>query len=285
VVAAVRDPNPRHHGKGLAALCKRGIRADVGACRDEASRLIEPFGKRIVTGYPFVTLKLACSLDGRIADRRGKSRWISGPAARRWVRGLRRRVDAVLVGAGTARADDPGLLAFDRGVPRNYRVLVSSDGNLPRSLRAISDRNAGHTIVAVSRDCQPHAARKLAAGGASVWSLPSTRSGRVSLRALMRRLAESGFMHVLCEGGGELAAALVKAGLVDSYRFVLAGRLLGGRGTAAVGGEGWPLAAAPRLRVVSVERLGQDVLLTAVPARTGARRGKGKEPSRTCSPG
>jgi diaminohydroxyphosphoribosylaminopyrimidine deaminase/5-amino-6-(5-phosphoribosylamino)uracil reductase len=105
--------------------------------------------------------------------------------------------------------------------------------------------------------------------------LPSTRDGRVSVRALLRRLGKAGFLHVLCEGGGELAEALVDAGMVDRYRFVFAGRLIGGRGRAAVGGAGWRLAAAPNLRIVSVERLGSDVLLTAEPAGVRQRRGKG----------
>lgn len=265
VVAAVSDPNPRHRGRGLNFLRRAGVATEVGVCRDEASELLSPFSKAVTTGFPFVSLKLACSLDGRIADALGNSRWISGCAARRWVHGLRRRVDAVMVGAGTARNDDPGLLAMDGAKPRGYRVIVSSDGRLPEGLRVLTDRFADRTIVAVTGACSNARERRLSGGGAEVWRIPATRSGRVSLRALVRRLGRAGFLHVLCEGGGELAESLARQKLVDRYHFVLAGRLLGGCGMPSVAGAGWPLRRAPSLRIVGVQRLGRDVLLTAGP--------------------
>lgn len=270
VVAAVTDPNPRHRGRGIRLLRGAGVSVDVGTCGESATELLEPFRKWMLLRRPYVTLKLACSLDGRIADMDGRSRWISGPEARRWVKGLRRRADAVLVGAGTARSDDPCLLAFDGEQPRGYRVVVSSDGRLDPSLRLLSDRNAHRTIVAVSKKCPERQRRVLAKGGAAVWVLPSTAAGQVSTRALMLRLGRAGLLHVICEGGGELASALTQQRLVDSFRFVFAGRLLGGGGVSAIGGEGWTLSSAPFLRMVSVERLGQDVLVTA--KREGSRR-------------
>lgn len=266
VVVAVADPNPRHRGRGIRILRRRGLLVDVGTCGEDAQALIAPFQKWILSRRPYVTLKLACSLDGRIADPSGKSKWITGTRARQWVRRFRRRVDAVLVGARTAREDDPGLLAFDKDKPRGYRVVVCADGRLPPSLRLISDRNAHRTIVAVTDRCPTRRRMALSSGGASVWVLPECSGGVVSLRALMSKLGEAGFLHILCEGGGELAASLVDARLVDCYKFIFAGRLLGGGAVSAIGGSGWPLSLAPSVQMVSSERLGQDVLMTAVPA-------------------
>jgi diaminohydroxyphosphoribosylaminopyrimidine deaminase/5-amino-6-(5-phosphoribosylamino)uracil reductase len=270
VVAAVTDPNPRHRGRGIRLLRKAGVHVDTGTCMVSANELLAPFRKWVRSRRPFLTLKLACSLDGRIADAGGRSRWISGARARHWVRRLRRRVDAVIVGAGTARADDPSLLAFDGNEPRGHRVVVSANGRLAPSLRLLSGGNADRTIVAVSKLCPPRRRRALATGGASVWVLPSSSAGLVSMPALLRRLGRAGFLHVLCEGGGELASSLIGARLVDRYRFILTGRLLGGGAVCAVGGKGWPLDRAPSLRMVALERLGPDALVTAEP--TGKNR-------------
>lgn len=267
VAVAVADPNPRHGGRGIGILRRTGMKVDVGVCRAEANALIEPFRMSMVEGRPFVTLKLAVSLDGRIADPVGRSRWISGPAARRWVRDLRRRCDAVMVGAGTARQDDPGLLVFDRDTPRGYRVVVSSSGRLPRSLRILSDKYANRTFVAVPRTCPAIRQRALSTAGATVLCVRTLRSGALSLRALMHRLRQEGFMHILCEGGGTLAHALVEAGCVDQYHFIVAGRLLGAGSAESVGGPGWSLGKAPALVIKSVQRLGRDILITARPLR------------------
>jgi len=272
VVAAVTDPNPKHSGRGLRRLRAAGVRVSVGAGAGEARNLLRPFANWIRMARPFVTLKLGMSLDGRIADARGHSKWITSAPARNWVRRLRRRVDAVMVGAATARLDDPTLLSVGRGAGRNLRVVVSADGSLPAGLRLFTDGSADRTVVATTRRCPAAAIRRMQASGAQVWVLPADRSGCVRLTGLLDRLGEAGCLHVLVEGGGRLAATLIRNGLVDEYRLIYAGRFLGGDACPGVAGRGWALPAAPRLRMVSVDRLGPDVMITAAPKRKGGGR-------------
>jgi diaminohydroxyphosphoribosylaminopyrimidine deaminase/5-amino-6-(5-phosphoribosylamino)uracil reductase len=269
VVAAVRDPNPKHRGRGIRLLRAAGIEVQVGTMAVEAGYLLRPFAKWIRTGRPFVTLKLGLTLDGRIADSLGRSKWITSVAARRWVRRFRRRVDAVVVGAGTARTDDPALLSAKRGGLGNARVVVTADGALPRRLRLFRDGAADRTVVATTPRCPASRLRRMRKTGAQVWVLPAGVAGAVGLRALLNRLGEAGFLHVLVEGGGRLAADLIREGLVDECRLIYAGVILGSDAVPGVGGKGWRLQEAPRLRIASVERLGTDVMVTAVPSQEG----------------
>lgn len=255
VVVATADPNPKHAGRGLRLLTRRGVAVTSGICAAEARALIEPFALRMLKSRPFVTLKLGVTLDGRIADRRGKSKWITGPAARRHVQALRRRVDAILVGAGTVRADDPQLTPRPAASRRPLRVVVSHTGRLPARARLFTDERSADTLVYV-----PAAAAAVHAGRATV---VASRGARVSLSAVLKDLARRDVMHVLCEGGGELASALLRAGLVDELQWIVAPRLLGATGRPAVGGPGWPLAGAPPWKITNVQRVGDDVLLVA----------------------
>ena len=255
VVVATADPNPRHAGRGLRLLARLGLEVSSGICSAEAQALIEPFALRMLKRRPFVTLKLGVTLDGRIADRRGKSKWITGPAARRHVQALRRRVDAILVGAGTVRADDPQLTPRPAAGRRPLRVVVSQSGRLPARAQLFTDDRATDTLVYV-----PAAAVASTAGRATVVTV---RRSRVSLSAVLKDLARRDVMHVLCEGGGELAAVLLRAGLVDELQWIVAPRLLGATGRPAVGGPGWPLAGAPPWKITTVQRVGDDVLLVA----------------------
>ena len=264
LVVAVRDPNPSHHGRGLRLLRRHGLGVREGICAAEAAELIRPFRTWVLKGRPQVTLKLALTVDGRIADARGRARWITGAKARQVVHALRRQADAILIGRGTAAADNPGLLPVPAGGRRPFRVLVDSRGELPAGLRVLTDAAAPRTIVAVTARCPPARRRALAAGGAQVWVMPA-RQGGVSLKALLARLGRMGLLHVVCEGGGELAAGLIEAGLVDDFRLFLAPRVLGGPAKPAVGGRGWPLASCPELDFLSVERLGPDILICARP--------------------
>jgi len=268
VVAAIRDPNPRHRGRGLRLLARAGLAVESGVCRAEAEDLLAPFTAWATRGRPWLTLKLGVSLDGRIADAAGESKWITGPAARRRVRALRQRCDALLVGGGTARADDPGLKTGTRARLQPLRVIVSARGRLPRGAQVLTDAQRGMTVIATSGRCPARRREEWSAAGAQVWTLPATAGG-VDLGALLARLHGAGCLHAVCEGGGELAAALVRAGLVDEYWFFVAPRLLGGGGVPAIGGRGWPLRAAPALRIVACERVGADVLIRARPAGKG----------------
>lgn len=256
VVVASLDPNPKHAGRGLTLLRKAGIAVTTGVAEAEACALIEPFSKWILTKRPWVTLKLGMTLDGRIADAAGRSRWITSPASRREVQNLRRRADAILIGRETARADDPSLLPVPPRGRKPWRVVVDTNGSLPATLRVFTDEANERTLLATTRG-EPSATRLV---------LPASK-GHVSLRALLRELGRRGLLHVVCEGGGELASALWRDGLVDEAWLFLAPKLLGGSARPAFGGTGWPLARAPELEVREVRRVGPDTLIVARPKK------------------
>ena len=262
VVIGCVDPNPRHAGRGLDILRAAGIQVDCGVCEAEARALIEPFAKAITTGLPFVTLKLAMTLDGRIADRAGSSQWITGEPARAAVQAMRRAADVVMVGAGTVLADDPSLLF--RGADPNplMRVVVDGAGRTPGSRRVYVDEAAARTIIATTPAGAARRGKVWARHGARVWAFAPDASGRVPLRRLLRRLAAEGYQAVLCEGGGELAGALDTAGLVDEYDLFYAPAILGDvRARPGFAGGARLMPALERLRLISVRRVGEDVLL------------------------
>lgn len=261
VVVGVGDPNPRVRGRGLRALAAAGVRVTAGVLAEEAGAVSLWFRHYIVRDRPFVMLKLAASLDGRIATARGESRWISGPVARRWVHELRNRVDAVMVGSGTVLADDPALTCRVRGGRDPIRIVI--DGQLRTSPRAriVRQRSAAPTLIATTSSAAPARVRALERAGAEVLVFPGT--GRwVPLGSLMRRLAARGVVSVMIEGGGALAAAALRARIVDRLLLVSAPVLLGGDGRAMLGALGvGRLAHAPRLTNATVTRRGPDLVL------------------------
>ena len=266
VFVANRDPNPRHAGKGLALLRKAGVKVTENLCAAEGALLIRPFEKWVRTGKPFVTLKLAVSLDGKIADRNRTSKWITGPVSRRKVHELRRKADAILVGANTLNEDDPGLLPVpDRG-RRPWRVIVSGDGKVPMNSRVLNDEFRGQTLIATTERCTKKTRSGLERRGVAVLQVDSDRS-RVDLARLMKALGKKGALHVLCEGGGELAESLIRAKLVDEFAVFVAPCIIGGKtSVGSVGGQGWLLDSMPKLKYVSVEQVGGDLLVKARPA-------------------
>ena len=266
VVVSVTDPNPRHRGRGIRILREKGLVVTCGVCREAGERLLAPFAKWITTRTPYLTLKMGMTLDGRIADGVGRSRWITGPSSRRMVQQMRRRADAVLVGGGTARIDNPSLLGSGNSFLR--RITVDSSLRLPLDAKMLNDGFASQTIVATTGRSPAQRRRRYEAKGATVWVLPVER-GQVSLRSLLRRLGSEGFLHVLCEGGGELAARLIQQRLVDRFVFFVAGKILGPGAVPIVGGGGWPLATAPEVAFVGVGRCGSDLFLEAKPSVRG----------------
>jgi diaminohydroxyphosphoribosylaminopyrimidine deaminase/5-amino-6-(5-phosphoribosylamino)uracil reductase len=207
-----------------------------------------------------VTWKVAATLDGRVADARGRSRWITGAAARTDAHRLRAASDAIVVGAGTARADDPRLTARAPGARREpLRVVVDSRLRLPTGLRLYSPRLARGTVVACTAAAPERRARALAARGVRVWRLASD-SGRVSARALARRLAREGCHEVLLEGGPTLGSAFLGAGLVQRVVLYTAPRVLGGGLTWCAGLDRALGSSAPGA-VRSLTRLGADTRL------------------------
>lgn len=265
VIVAGSDPNPRHRGRGLDVLRRSGITVVEGVYGGEGRKLIEPFKKWIISGTPYVSLKMAMSYDGKIADYRGCSRWITGKKSRLFVQDLRRRADAVLVGAGTVLADNPSLLPKPSGGRRPYRIILDAKGLVPPAARVLSDSAAGQTIMATTRLCPEQRRHEWSKHGAQVWLLPLQR-GLVSIPALMNKIGRIGLLHVLCEGGSELAAALIRACVVDEFLFLIAPRLIGGKDAlGAVGGNGWPLSAAPKLHFMECRPIGDDILIRARP--------------------
>jgi len=259
-VVAVQDPHRIVNGRGLRILRRAGVRVDVGLLAPEARDLLGGYWLSHTRGRPRVTLKLAASLDGRIAPMngfaaQGPGRWLTGTAARARVHRLRAACDAIVIGAGTARADDPRLTARGvRGARQPLRVVCDSRLRLPRTLRLLRAPLARGTVVACGPRAPRAAERELVARGVEVWRLPGSSDG-VSLPALARRLAREGRHEVLVEGGARLATAWLQSGLVDRLALFTAPRVLGERGLEWCGPLRQPLAG----RVVEQGRAGADL--------------------------
>ena len=261
VVAGCQDPNPIHASRGFDVLRHAGIAVDVGCCGETCAELIAPFAKRLNEGLPYVTLKLAMTLDGKIADRRGHSKWITGDTARGYVQELRRRADAVMVGAGTVCADDPALTCRLPGCGDRWRVVIDGQGRVKPGARIFSDGAAGPTVIC-TRSGVPHPVAAAAAGCNTVQVWPfAARNGRFSLRAALKRLAAAGLMHVLCEGGGTLAGALLHANLVDECVIFLAPAFLADPRAPGVASAGFLLDRMPRFALAETRVFGDDVMI------------------------
>ncbi|MGD9572143.1 MAG: bifunctional diaminohydroxyphosphoribosylaminopyrimidine deaminase/5-amino-6-(5-phosphoribosylamino)uracil reductase RibD [Thermoleophilia bacterium] len=266
VVVGLPDPLERDRAGGIDVLRAAGIEVAIADedGRAACAELISPFLTWAVTGLPEVTLKLATSLDGRIATATGESRWISGPASRALVHRWRADADAVVVGLGTALADDPRLTARDVEGPvrQPARVVFDSGARLLLDSALAGDTATAPVIVLASEEAPADRVSALAARGVEVVTLPG--DGPARIRGGLRALGERGIQSAFVEGGAGLAGALVEAGAVDRVAWFLAPMLIGGAGApAAIGGDGVAvLADAPRLRDVEVERVGEDVLVT-----------------------
>lgn len=264
VVAAMRDPNPMVNGDGLRRLARAGLRVTVGCLAQEAERLNDGYVHRMRRGLPLVILKMAMTLDGKTATAAGESRWITGPEARRDAHRLRAEVDAVMVGVNTVLADDPQLTARPgRPVPRQpLRVIMDSTLRIPITARVISPRLRHGTLIATTRGAPRARLVRLRRQGVSVLLLPAEK-GRVSLRACLRHLALMGINRVLIEGGSELAASALRAGVVNRLRLYIAPRLLGGNDAKGVIGGTCPprLSQALSLSRLSVKKAGVDLMI------------------------
>ena len=262
VVVGAVDPNPAHAGRGLRILRTAGLAVTRGVAQSACRELIAPFRQWIRHGTPYLTLKLALSLDGRIADREGQSRWITSSASRQYVQSLRRAADAIMVGAGTLRADNPVLLPRPARGRQPLRVVVAGREAVPREANVFLDAAASRTLVVA-----PHAHHPRWAGfPGEVLPVEEASDGRVNVRALLASLGQRGVLHVLCEGGGELAASLVRAGLVHRYELALAPCFIGaGRSRPALGGPGWLMGQLPRVRFLRTRRIGADLWIQAQP--------------------
>ena len=265
VILATRDPNPLVNGKGVDKLRSAGIEVVEGVLREEAEKLNEIFFHWVKTQRPFVALKLAMSLDGKIASRTGKSRWITGEEARRRVHELRRRYAAVLVGVNTVLTDDPQLTVREVEGPQPLRIVLDSHGRIPLSAKVLTGE--APTLIATTQAMPEEIEDKLREKGAEVWRLPA-REDKVDLKKLLTGLGKRGIDSVLVEGGGEVAWAFFSQGLLDKVYLFYAPLILGGRDAVpGVGGEGFPSPQeALHLKDLTVERVGEDLLITGYPA-------------------
>jgi diaminohydroxyphosphoribosylaminopyrimidine deaminase / 5-amino-6-(5-phosphoribosylamino)uracil reductase len=262
VVSAMEDPDPRVAGKGHALLRAAGIAVEIGPGAAAAARLNAGFLKRVTRGLPFVTLKLAASLDGRIATRDGESRWITGAEARRRVHLMRMTHDAVLIGAGTALADDPDLRVRDLGAAHQpVRIVLDSRLSLDPASRLGQSARAAPVWLLHGGAADADRLAAWTATGARPVAVETAADGQVRAEAALRMLAAMGITRILCEGGARLAASLLCDGLVDQTAVFSAGLTLGGDGQAAVGLMGiGSLADAPRATLAATERWGADIL-------------------------
>lgn len=261
VVTALTDPDPRVAGRGHAMLRAAGIAVTQGVLSDAAGVLNAGFLKRITRALPFVTLKLAATLDGRIATALGESRWLTGPQARRAVHAMRMTHDAVLVGSGTARADDPDLTVREMGAVRQP-VRIVLDRLLTHAPGSRLGKTAAQSPVWLLHgpDAPADAHARWSDTGAVLIEV-AEMGGHLHLTAAFQALAERGLTRILCEGGGQLAAALIRARLVDEIAWFSAGCLIGSDGAPALAPLGLTaLADAPRPRLIGVETLGPDTL-------------------------
>ncbi len=262
-VVAMRDPHRIVNGKGLCALRAAGIEVQAGVLEAEANEVLAGYVTAHRSDRPRATWKVAMTLDGRIADRRGRSKWITGPIARGLVQRMRAASDAIVIGSGTARADDPRLTV--RGAARGrlapLRVVCDSGLRLPLTLKLFQPALARGTVVVCRRDAPARRAAALEARGVQVWRLASARGG-VSPRALARKLASEGCHDVLIESGPTLGSAWLRAMLIDRLACFVAPRLLGAPGVPWCGPLGRAsLADAMAGRIAKVSRAGEDVLL------------------------
>ncbi len=269
VVAAQLDPNPLVTGRGVAQLEAAGVRVEVGLLAAEAARQNRVFVTAMREGRPHVTLKGAATLDGKIADVHGASRWITGETARARVHRMRAECDAIVVGVTTALHDDPALtVRLDAPWPAEpYRIVLDAEARLRLDARLLQAPTPARTLVAVGPAAAAERVAALERAGATVLRCPAP-GGLVDVRALLAHLHAREVRAVLVEGGGEVHASFLEAGVVDRVAIFLAPLLLGGRGAPSlIGGVGRELKGAMRLEHLEVTRLDADLLVEADVAR------------------
>lgn len=260
VVIAMCDPNPLTAGKSIRKLKKAGIAVTLGVCEDEAKKLNRFFIKHITTGMPFVIAKVAQSLDGKIAGRRGERTPITGPEAFAYTQDLRACVDAVLVGKNTVLVDDPLLTVRTKKLMQPQRVILDGKLSLLRHfshLQIFKNKNSDGPILLVSTLPEHHARIALArAQGVGVICCRSSK-GRVDLKAMLKKLDHWGIVSILVEGGAEVLSDFARQKLVDEWHLLIAPCWLGSRAVPAF------LSSPPRLKTKQIKMLGQDVLAVA----------------------
>jgi diaminohydroxyphosphoribosylaminopyrimidine deaminase/5-amino-6-(5-phosphoribosylamino)uracil reductase len=260
VVIGCIDPNPHVRGGGAERLREAGVEVKVGVSEKEARALIAPWAKCVTTGLPHVSLKLALSLDGRIATRTGASKWVTGPEARAKVHELRSRMDAVAVGIGTVVADDPRLTVREIQAPSPVRVVFDTKLRIPSGARLVTTAREVPTWIVTSLEASPAVAQTLSDQGVEILRAPPSAEGRIDVTAALRALAQRGVVSLMVEGGAELAGSVLAARLADELHVFVSPILLGPRGRPGAvdwAGPDTP-SEAPRVVDAHWERCGKD---------------------------
>ncbi|MEO7971092.1 MAG: bifunctional diaminohydroxyphosphoribosylaminopyrimidine deaminase/5-amino-6-(5-phosphoribosylamino)uracil reductase RibD [bacterium] len=269
VIAPIEDPNPKVSGKGFAHLRAAGIAVSVGLLAREAQQMNEKYFHFMATGRPFVHLKLAASLDGKIATRTGESQWITGPESRARAQQLRHEYDAILVGAGTAAVDDPLLTDRSGQARRNalIRVLLDEDLKIPANAKLVATAKETPLVIFAGQKADAAKLELLKSSGVEV--IADEANGR-DLLAVLTELGKRSIQSVLIEGGATVAGKLLEAGLVNKVSFFLAPIIIGGRDApSAIGGVGAErLVDALRLQNSEIVRRGEDIEVTGYPEKS-----------------
>lgn len=262
VIASMKDPNPLVNGKGFKKLRAYGVKVRTGLMQKEAEELNEAFVEYITTKKPFVVLKSAITIDGKIATRTGASRWVAGKASRRFAHHLRNIYDAILAGVQTVLIDNPRLTVREvKKVKNPIRIVLDAYARTPLGANVLSKE--ARTIIVVGPGAKKSRLEALKGGGAEILKLPAPQ-GRIDVRALVRALGKMKITSLLLEGGGEVNASFLEAGLVDKAHFIIAPKIFGGReARTAVEGKGVNLPSQAKwLKNVQIEQSGEDILVT-----------------------
>jgi diaminohydroxyphosphoribosylaminopyrimidine deaminase/5-amino-6-(5-phosphoribosylamino)uracil reductase len=260
VYVAMVDPNPKVSGSGLEILKKAGIEVEVGILEEEARRLNEAYIKYITTDRPFVIAKIAQTLDGRIADFADDSKWITGESARQRVQQLRSKVDAVLIGANTARVDNPDLTSHGMGDRDPLRLVLSSTGKLSSTLRLFANNSDKKTTLVAP-------APRLKSFAGPAWEIEPNEEGNLSLVDVLKRAGSERICSLLIEGGTRVFSGFVGQGLIDKYIFVIGPKLLGSGKSYFQEKQARALSDSISVRVDRVDREGADVWIEAYPRK------------------
>jgi diaminohydroxyphosphoribosylaminopyrimidine deaminase/5-amino-6-(5-phosphoribosylamino)uracil reductase len=261
VVIGMEDPNPLVRGKGIGTLKKAGLNVHAGILERECQRLNEAFCKYIVAKEPFVILKVAATLDGKISTREGDSKWISGEASRRFVHKLRDEVDGVLVGIGTVLRDDPLLTTRIKGGRDPYRIVLDSQLKIPEEAKVIGDFPA-RVVIATTESAPEDKMERLRKRGVRILPLES-KEGKIDLKSCLSKLGEIGMMSLMVEGGNQVNGSFLDEGLIDKLLLFLSPKLIADPQAPGIfGGKGVSkLQEAIPLKEMKARRIGEDILL------------------------
>ncbi|MFH1798761.1 MAG: bifunctional diaminohydroxyphosphoribosylaminopyrimidine deaminase/5-amino-6-(5-phosphoribosylamino)uracil reductase RibD [Candidatus Omnitrophota bacterium] len=261
VIIAIKDPNPINSGRGIKKLAKAGILTKVGVCKDEAESFLRKYIKFITKNLPYVTLKLAQSVDGKIAAADGSSKWISGERSRQYVRRLRSGFDAVMVGSNTVVNDDPLLFGTLKGKEYITRIVVDSTLKLPFESKLLKTADKGNVIIGTTVSVKNTKLSRLTRIKNVDVIVCGRKNKKVDLKDFFLKLAERGIVNVLVEGGGELAGSLFDEKLVDEVLFFISPKIIGGGYSSVKGRGAGHISKALDLKDMRIKRIGDDFLI------------------------